>query len=392
MRLLRSSSADIATFYQPRVLVTVVNSSFNRLPLLRQCLASVARQSHRNWECLVCDDGSTDGTHEFVRELSAHDQRFRLVLGPRFGLPAGPRNRGIAEARGEWIAFIDDDDIWHPEKLALQVRETCKGDVDAVATEFEMFLDGEPPQWDTDSPRTPPKTLTLGGILQFQRPFPGNSTNLIRRDRLVSAGGFAEHTAYRALEDYDLWSRLQALHGFKWVVVGGTPLAGIRQDGTDSISSWRQLSSTDYVRQRWAIIEIFSRILAAEREALDTSLPDLLSTLVSMADECAHRSRLLGWRRPSIFAYRLAARICRAIGDPAGGAIRHVRALRFGMLGRAKEHAEMPDSITELRRRIARFCNAILTGDTLSENPLPISSDGAWSSLRPHHSSIDPHP
>lgn len=370
------------------MLISIVIATYNRLPLLRQCIASIETQTYSDWECLVCDDGSTDRTREFVRLLSSNDQRFRWVPGPRFGLPAGPRNRGIAEARGEWIAFIDDDDLWHPEKLAHQMRMASEGNVDAVATEFSMFVDGEPPQWDTHSPRTPAKDLKLDEILRFKPPFPGTSTNLIRRDRLASVRGFAEHTAYRAVEDYDLWSRLQTLHGFRWVVVGGPPLAAIREDGADSISSWRQLAPRDFVRQRWAILEIFTRILAAERKGLGTSLPDLISSLVSISDDCANRSRLLGWRRPSIFAYRLAARLSYTSGNRAGSASRHIRAVRFGMLGRATESVEMPDSIPQLRTRIARYCNAILSGDTLRDNPLPISVDGAWSSLHLDHSSM----
>ena len=369
------------------MLVTVVTPSYNRLPLLRQCLASVASQSHQDWECLVCDDGSTDGTHEFVRELSSRDQRFRLVLGPRFGLPAGPRNRGIAEAKGEWIAFVDDDDLWHPEKLSRQAQIVSKGDVDAVATELVMFSEDHVPAWQTHDPRTGAESLKLDGILRLQRPYPSTPTNLIRRDRLFSVGGFSEHAAYRALEDYDLWSRLQAFPGFRWVAIGGPPLAAAREAGSDSISSWNRLPSSEYTRQRWAILEIFTRILAAERESLCGALPDLMSALINMADECAHRSRLLGWRGPALFAYRLAARFARATGDHAGAAKRATRAVRFGLFGRAVEPGLMPNSVPQLQSRIGRYCNAILAGESLRDDPIPISPGGKWSSLaiaRPH--------
>jgi glycosyltransferase involved in cell wall biosynthesis len=365
------------------VLVTVVIASYNRLPLLRQCLASVAAQTHEDWECLVCDDGSSDGTHEYVRELSGRDPRYRLSLGERFGLPAGPRNRGILEGRGPLVAFVDDDDLWHPLKLERQLRQFREHQVDAVATRLVMFDDGQQPAWETHDENSGSSELTLDGILRLQTPFPSTPTNVIRRDHVLRVRGFSEHAAYRALEDYDLWARLQSSPGFRWRVIGGTPLAAAREAGGDSISSWRRIPGPDLTRQRWAMLEILSRIVAADSGQLESAKRHLLARLTELADECAHRSRLLGWKRSSIGAYRIAARTERALGHHSAAAKRLARTFRFGLLGTATEKSPLPDAVPLLRARAERYVGAIIRGEALSDAPLPIDAEGAWSSLGP---------
>jgi glycosyltransferase involved in cell wall biosynthesis len=100
-------------------LVSVVIPTWNRLPLLREAVASVLAQTHGELELLIADDGSTDGTDAWVSGLS--DPRLRLLGGsPRRG-PSAARNRGLAAARGELVALLDSDDLWAPRKLERQV-------------------------------------------------------------------------------------------------------------------------------------------------------------------------------------------------------------------------------------------------------------------------------
>ncbi|HEX6747223.1 MAG TPA: glycosyltransferase family 2 protein [Longimicrobium sp.] len=102
-----------------RPLVTVVIPTWNRLPLLRQAVDSVRAQSWAEWELVIADDGSTDGTAEWVRALG--DPRVRLVSAPHSGNPGQVRNRGVAAGWGALVAFLDSDDAWLPAKLELQV-------------------------------------------------------------------------------------------------------------------------------------------------------------------------------------------------------------------------------------------------------------------------------
>jgi len=100
--------------------VTVVIPTFNRAPLLARAIDSVLRQTHPPFEILVVDDGSSDGTRDVVHGCA--DARVKYIRHERNqGLPAG-RNTGIRAAAGEFIAFIDDDDQWRPDKLERQLQ------------------------------------------------------------------------------------------------------------------------------------------------------------------------------------------------------------------------------------------------------------------------------
>ena len=101
-------------------LVSVIIPAFNAAQTVAQTLESLRAQTHENFEAIVVDDGSTDGTAAIVRKFCDADPRFIFTTKPHSGLP-GTRNAGIEIARGEFIAFLDADDAWLPEKLARQM-------------------------------------------------------------------------------------------------------------------------------------------------------------------------------------------------------------------------------------------------------------------------------
>jgi glycosyltransferase involved in cell wall biosynthesis len=101
-------------------LVTVVIPTFNRLNFLQQAIHSVVHQTYKNWELFIVDDGSTDGTVEMIRLIS--DKRVHLLELPHCGNIAALRNAGANAGSGEWIAFLDSDDIWISEKLEIQLQ------------------------------------------------------------------------------------------------------------------------------------------------------------------------------------------------------------------------------------------------------------------------------
>jgi hypothetical protein len=183
------------------------------------------------------------------------------------------------------------------------------------------------------------------------------------------------------VEDYDLWARLRADASLGWQWIGGTALTAAREHGSDAISAWKRWFHPDNVRQRWAMLEILTRIVAAQGATLASARPALLATITDLADDCAHRSAMLGWRSDSIFAYRLAAAFSRAGGDPVGSVRRFVRAARFAVAARPSHPAERGEHIAALRARIARAGRAILAQRTDHANPLAITPGGAWSSL-----------
>ena len=96
---------------------SVIIPAYNRARFLPECLESVLAQTFTDWECIIVDDGSTDGTRELVAEYVRRDSRFRYHWQENAGASAA-RNAGIERARGEWIAFLDSDDWYYPDALA----------------------------------------------------------------------------------------------------------------------------------------------------------------------------------------------------------------------------------------------------------------------------------
>lgn len=182
------------------VRVTVVIPTYNRAHVLGRALDSVLGQSFPADQCLVVDDGSEDGTGDFVRRsypgVTYLKQDHRGV--------SAARNAGIARSRGDWVAFLDSDDTWMPDKLERQ-RRTLEG------TEYVICHSNE--IWVRHGRRVNPmrKHKKRGGWI-YRHCLPlcvvSPSTSLVRKDVLTEIGGFDE--SLPACEDYDLWLRLCA--------------------------------------------------------------------------------------------------------------------------------------------------------------------------------------
>src|SRR6478672_8921000 len=106
-------------------LISVVIPVRNGERVIGRTLQSVLNQSCRNIEVIIVDDGSTDSTLAIVKQLAARDPRVHYYSGPQAGVAAA-RNCGIAQARGEFIAPVDADDLWHRDKLLLQLNALRK--------------------------------------------------------------------------------------------------------------------------------------------------------------------------------------------------------------------------------------------------------------------------
>jgi len=216
------SEAPGASGDQP--VVTVVLPMHNAEDVIAKTIHSVLNQTFQDFEIILCDDGSTDDT--VARAVAAVEERSDPVAWSLLRLKgrgaAGARNDGIEVARGEFIAFLDDDDCWAPQKLEVSLGTLRDLEVDMVC---------HAEQWADDGPGGATHVRLyrhlfddrLDPLISLFRNNPfSTSAIVVRRDRLVQAGLFDEEIP--SAEDYDLWIRLVAISdlrfGFEDSVLG----------------------------------------------------------------------------------------------------------------------------------------------------------------------------
>jgi glycosyltransferase involved in cell wall biosynthesis len=182
--------------------ISVVIPAYNSAHFLPRCLESVLAQTLKPVEVIVVDDGSTDNTAEVAVELGA------TVLRCRNGGPGAARNAGIQAATGEWIALLDADDLWVPEKLERQAL-CIRPETVLAYTGIQAFDDngvlGEYPAIEVTSTRK---------MLRYRNPF-ATSSVLMRRKAALADGGFREDI--QSCEDWELWVRLERAGDFEAV-------------------------------------------------------------------------------------------------------------------------------------------------------------------------------
>lgn len=188
--------------------VSVVIPTWNRAGYLACAVQSALAQTVPPLEVLVCDDGSTDGSGEIVRSIG--DPRVRWLPGEHAGRPAVPRNRGIGEARGEWIAFLDSDDEWLPGKIEKQLSLAAKNGCRAACSNAYRMVPGKGA--DGLLLRDPPARVAFDDLLRVNHVV--CSSALIEKAVVVRASGFPEAPEMKAVEDYALWLRVVTLTEF----------------------------------------------------------------------------------------------------------------------------------------------------------------------------------
>jgi glycosyltransferase involved in cell wall biosynthesis len=184
--------------------VSVIIPAHDRWPMLREAIDSALAQSYRDFEVVVVDDGSEDGT---AAKLSAqYGAGVRVVAQARRGVAAA-RNLGVQCARGRYLAFLDSDDLWRPRKLEIQMDAMRRGPDWRICQTEEV--------WIRNGARVNPKIKhrkASGDI--FRRSLDlclvSPSAALMTRDLFESMGGFDE--SFTVCEDYDLWLRIAADH------------------------------------------------------------------------------------------------------------------------------------------------------------------------------------
>jgi glycosyltransferase involved in cell wall biosynthesis len=185
-------------------LVSVVIPTFDRRASVMRAVRSVLEQSHRRIEVVVVDDGSTDGTAEALGAVA--DDRLRVVSQPNGGV-ARARNRGLEEARGDLIAFLDSDDLWLPGKLARQVAA-----LHGLPRRFGICVTGAEDRRGDETvavrPAPPPGDLAVPLLIENLLHAP-MATALVRREVVDAVGGF--DPGFPAAEDWEWLQRVTRL-------------------------------------------------------------------------------------------------------------------------------------------------------------------------------------
>ena len=192
--------------------MSVVIPAFQSETRIGRTLARLKQQTFTDFEVVVVNDGSTDGTARVIEHAMAEDSRIRVIEQSNCGL-ARARNRGVEASRGDMIAFLDDDDLWHPKKLALQVDRFGAGTAPAVVTCYSALvdIDGNLLGWRFGG-RT--EGDVYRELLEWDM-VSGGSVALVSRGAIESCGGFDETLTPR--EDWDLWIRIARRHSFACV-------------------------------------------------------------------------------------------------------------------------------------------------------------------------------
>ena len=123
-------------------LVSVIMPSYNTAEYISESIASVRKQTYTDWELIIVDDCSADNTDEIVKPFLS-DKRIKYIKNETNSGAAVSRNRALREAKGKWIAFLDSDDLWHPEKLEKQIRFMEKNGYKFTYTDYRIQLNGE---------------------------------------------------------------------------------------------------------------------------------------------------------------------------------------------------------------------------------------------------------
>jgi glycosyltransferase involved in cell wall biosynthesis len=294
--------------------VSVVVAAHNQADFLGETIESVLAQTFPDWELVVVDDGSTDATPAVAARYAARDARVRCLSGPRQERAAA-RNRGLAATTAPLVAFLDGDDLWHPDKLARQVTALRADPAAGLCYTVARFIDagGHP------LPIRKPRRVVAGDV--FPLLVRGNvliiASVLVRRACLDRVGTFDAALPVFGCEDWDLWLRVTR----HW------PVTAVDEELTlyrrhDGNTSWRQVMASALA----VVDKTFAEAGTAERARLSRAGVRALHYWYNVPDAGRGAAVPLVLRAlreaPATLATRAAAAALVALCLPAAAAAR----------------------------------------------------------------------
>jgi glycosyltransferase involved in cell wall biosynthesis len=280
--------------------VSIILPTFNRLKYLRSAVDSVFAQTLADWELLIADDGSDEETKAYLKGLGSLP-RVKLIWLSHSGNPSAVRNAALREARGDYIAFLDSDDMWMPAKLERQIDVLgASSRCGWIYTGYVRIDDaGETKTLPNPKPWIPYRGAIFERLLRLEASV-ATAAVLVERQLLAQVGGFDEELLM--FEHYDLWLRLAR---FSEVELIDEPLTCLRshgqhysQEGIPMLAGRYQLLSkqrgrvTD-PRLGLVIEQLYARsALSLANMHADTDRLEALKTLIG---SCPYSLRHMDW-------------------------------------------------------------------------------------------------
>ncbi|GAB4468432.1 MAG: glycosyltransferase family 2 protein [Burkholderiaceae bacterium] len=232
-------------------LVSIVTPAYRAARFIGETIRSVQVQTYREFEMLVVDDCSPDETAAIVQRFAASDPRIRLLRQQTNGGPAAARNRALAEARGRWIAFLDSDDTWLPQKLEKQLAFHRAQQAKISYTEFRRV--------DADGSHVG-RLITVRDWLDYGRLLcnTGIATSTVIVDRKLTGPFSMKKTYY---DDYACWlellrggGRAVGLHEdlMRYRVLGGSVSRNKLKSARHVWRTYREVERLGLLRSAWS--------------------------------------------------------------------------------------------------------------------------------------------
>ena len=180
-------------------LVSIITPAFNSEKFIAETIMSVQNQTYRNWEMIIVDDCSTDKTAEIIRSFQEKDSRIIYLRNESNKGSAYSRNIALQKAKGKWIAFLDSDDIWRPEKLEKQIEFMLKNNHNFSYTNYCEIDENSN---ETGTLLTGPKIITKNKMLAYC--WPGCLTIMYNADFV----GEIQTVDIKINEEYALWIKI----------------------------------------------------------------------------------------------------------------------------------------------------------------------------------------
>ncbi|MCH5307081.1 MAG: glycosyltransferase family 2 protein [Prevotella sp.] len=177
-------------------LASIITPSYNTAGYIPETIESVLVQTYPNWELIIVDDCSTDNTDEIVTQYFVKDARIRYIRNKKNSGAAYSRNRALREAQGRWVAFLDSDDLWEPEKLEKQIRFMEENN---YAFSYTNYLEIDKDSKTTGKIVSGPKRITKIGMFAFC--WPGCLTVMYD----VQKVGLVQIANIKKNNDYAMW-------------------------------------------------------------------------------------------------------------------------------------------------------------------------------------------